>query len=67
MSERLTYSVEEAADLLGISRAGAYDACARGDIPCLRIGRRILVPRSALHRLVEKVASDDTSEPRPGP
>jgi excisionase family DNA binding protein len=51
--ERLTYSVEEAADLLGISRAGAYEAVQRGEIPHLRIGRRILVPRSALHRLVE--------------
>jgi excisionase family DNA binding protein len=51
--ERLMYSVEEAADLLGISRAGAYEAVQRGEIPHLRIGRRILVPRSALHRLVE--------------
>lgn len=63
MSERLTYSVEEAADLLGISRAGAYDAVARGDIPHLRMGRRILIPKSALHRLLEGGTDDVRSEP----
>lgn len=65
-TEKLCYSIEEAADLLGISRAFAYQCAARGDIPCLRIGRRILVPKSALHQLVEKAASDDASEPGPG-
>lgn len=66
-AEKLVYSVEEAAALLGISRAGAYDACARGEIPCIRIGRRVLIPKSALHQLVEKAASDDTAAgPRSG-
>lgn len=51
--EPRTYTVEEAAVVLGISRAGAYEAVQRGEIPHLRIGRRILIPRSALHRLVE--------------
>ncbi|MDE3205945.1 MAG: helix-turn-helix domain-containing protein [Acidobacteriota bacterium] len=35
---------------LGISRASAYEAVRRGDIPAIRIGRRILVPRVALQR-----------------
>lgn len=56
--ERLTYSVEEAADLLGISRAFAYEAVNRGEIPHLRMGRRILIPRSALHKLVEGATTD---------
>lgn len=47
---RLTYTVDEAADLLGISRALAYEAVRRGEIPSLRIGRRILVPRSQFAR-----------------
>jgi excisionase family DNA binding protein len=51
--ERLTLTVEEAATLLGISRALAYEAAKRGDIPTLRIGRRILVPKAALQRLVD--------------
>lgn len=49
---RLTLTVEEAAGLLGISRAFAYEAVRRGEIPSIRIGRRVLVPRVALDRLV---------------
>jgi len=50
--ERLTLSVEEAAAALGISRAFAYEAVRRGEIPSIRIGRRVLVPHAALHRLL---------------
>lgn len=49
---RLTMSVEEAAATLGISRAFAYEAVHRGEIPHIRIGRRVLIPRAALDRLV---------------
>lgn len=49
---RLTMSVEEAAIALGISRSFAYEAVARGGIPCIRIGRRILIPKAALGRLL---------------
>jgi excisionase family DNA binding protein len=47
-----TVSVDEAAAELGISRALAYRAVARGEIPSFRIGKRILVPRARLDRLV---------------
>jgi len=50
--QRLTMTVEEAAVILGISRATAYDAVSRGEIPCLRIGRRILIPKVAMERLL---------------
>jgi excisionase family DNA binding protein len=50
--QRLTMTVEEAAVMLGISRATAYDAVGRGEIPCLRIGRRILIPKVAMERLL---------------
>jgi excisionase family DNA binding protein len=46
-------SVEEAAIALGISRAFAYEAVARGEIPCIHIGKRILVPIAGLNRLLE--------------
>lgn len=51
--ERLTLTVEEAAAVLGISRAFAYDAVRRGEIPAIKIGRRILVPKLALNRLLD--------------
>jgi excisionase family DNA binding protein len=52
MDERLTLTVEEAARLLGISRALAYELVHRGDIPSLRLGRRIVVPRRGIDELL---------------
>ncbi len=49
---RLTMTVEEAAAALGISRAFAYEAVTRNEIPHVRIGRRILIPRAALERML---------------
>ncbi len=49
-------TVDEAADILRISRASAYEACRRGEIPTIKIGRRILVPRAAFERLISPVA-----------
>jgi excisionase family DNA binding protein len=49
---RLTLTVEEVAQMLGLSRSATYEAIARGEIPSLRFGRRIVVTRRALHRLL---------------
>jgi excisionase family DNA binding protein len=38
--------------LLGISRAFAYELVSRGDLPVIRLGRRIVVPKVALLELV---------------
>jgi len=50
--ERQTLTVGEAAKLLGIGRGTAYEAVSRGDIPAIRVGRRLVVPRAALERLL---------------
>lgn len=50
----LTMSVTEAAGVLGISRAFAYALVARGELPSLRLGRRVVVPRRALEQLIEQ-------------
>ena len=50
--ERRTFTVQEAAHVLGIGRTSAYDAVRRGDIPVIRVGRRLLVPRAALEKLL---------------
>jgi excisionase family DNA binding protein len=52
VEDRLVFTVEEAAQLLGISRSFAYEAVQRGEIPSMRIGKRILVPKAALSRLL---------------
>ena len=51
--ERLTITVEEAAKELGISRALAYEMARTGRLPTLRFGRRLVVPRRAIERLLE--------------
>ena len=51
-AERQTLTVEEAARVLGIGRNSAYEAVRRGDLPVIRIGRRYVVPRAALERLL---------------
>jgi excisionase family DNA binding protein len=52
-SERLTIRVEEAAELLGISRGAAYARANDGSLPTIRLGKRLLVPRAALDRMLE--------------
>jgi excisionase family DNA binding protein len=46
--QRLALTVGEAGALLGISRALAYELVARGDLPSIRLGRRLVVPKVAL-------------------
>lgn len=49
----LVVSVEEAAELLGISRGLAYELVRRGELPALRLGRRLVVPRRRLFALID--------------
>lgn len=56
--DHLTLTVEEAGEQLGISRALAYEAVRRGEIPSIKIGRRILIPKAALHRMLESTDSE---------
>lgn len=66
-TERLTLSVEEAAAALGISRAFAYESVRRGDIPHIKIGRRLLIPRVALELLLQSANPRDPDEAPPDP
>jgi excisionase family DNA binding protein len=50
--ERLTLTIEETGKLLGISRGLAYSAARSGDIPTVRCGRRLLVPKAAFYALL---------------
>ncbi len=52
MVEKLVVTVDQAAKALGISRGLAYEMARQGRIPAIRLGRRLLVPRSALERML---------------
>jgi len=49
---RATYSVPEAGEILGVGRSLAFAAASDGTIPTIRIGKRLLVPRAALEKLL---------------
>lgn len=57
-SQRRTISVEEAARRLGVSRNTAYEAAGRGEIPTIKIGRRLLVPVIAFERMLDRPTSN---------
>jgi len=48
-------NVEQAREILGISRNLAYEGIRTGQIPSIRIGRRILIPKEALERKLSAV------------
>lgn len=58
--ERLTLAVNEVAHLLGLSRGAAYEAVRTGQIPSIRIGRRIIIPRVALIKILEEAGKGKT-------
>ena len=61
-NRRLTLSVTEAAELLGISRALAYELVARGELPSLQFGRRLVVPWRAIERLLASCEENATTQ-----
>ena len=63
MTERLTYSVKEAADALGVSEWTVREGVRTGRIESVRLGSRILIPRFTLERLVNmpQRATNDTA------
>lgn len=61
-----TITVEQLSEFLGVSRAVAYEAARTGELPTLRLGRRVLVPVPRLLALlgVEPSAMRDDGEKR---
>lgn len=52
VERRRTFTIEETAEILGIGRSLAYDAARRGEIPAVKLGRRMVVPRERLEALL---------------
>jgi excisionase family DNA binding protein len=48
----VTYSIDEASNLLGVSRVSLYNAAKAGELPTVKFGKRILVPRAALEQML---------------
>jgi excisionase family DNA binding protein len=55
--DRLVLEVPEAGRLLGLGRNASYEAAKRGDIPTIRIGKLIRVPKVAFDRMLERAGA----------
>ena len=64
MDRTLTMTVEEAAEIIGISRTSAYLCAARGEIPTRRFGRRLVVLRLPF---LESLGERSTPSPADAP
>jgi len=56
--ECLVYTVQEAGEMVGLGRNAAYEAARRGDLPTIRIGKLLKVPKVAFHRLLEQAGGE---------
>ena len=50
--DRQTLTIAEIAAILGIHKNTAYRAAKRGEIPTIRVGGRLLVPKAVLIRIL---------------
>jgi excisionase family DNA binding protein len=58
----LLLSLPDAAHLLGISASFARIMARKGDLPTIRLGRRVLVSRHALEQLIRSGTCVDDTE-----
>ena len=62
-AQRLTLTVPEVADLLGVHPLTVRAAIKRGEIPAVSVGRRVLVPRLRLEQFLSGNGSADRGDP----
>jgi excisionase family DNA binding protein len=58
---RVVYDVPEAGAKLGLSRNGSYEAARRGEIPTVKFGRLLKVPKVAFDRMLEQAGARETA------
>lgn len=55
----MLHTVEAIAPQLNLSVQAVYSACRNGQLPHVRIGRRIRIPESALQRMIEEQTNNE--------
>jgi single-strand DNA-binding protein len=63
-ARRMTYSVEEAAAILGVSKSKIYGSVRNGELRGVQVGRRVVVPCDAVEKLL---GPRSTGELEPAP
>jgi excisionase family DNA binding protein len=62
--EPAVYTVEEAAELLGVARSTAYELVRDGTIPARRLGGRWVISRARFHAWLDSDADDSLKSQR---
>jgi excisionase family DNA binding protein len=60
-NEVLVYTVVQAGRMLGLTRNASYNAAKRGDLPTIKIGKLIRVPKATFHRMLEGAGAVEPS------
>jgi excisionase family DNA binding protein len=63
--ERPVLTVQEVAEILGVSRWLVQQAARTGELPCIRLGRRILFSRARLESLLTGDAAGQSAGTSP--
>lgn len=59
--ERACYTIDELAQLLGVGKASVYKLLKTGKIPSLKAGKKFVVPRAAVHRVLESLGTSEVT------
>lgn len=62
--DRLLLSIEDVQRALGVKRSMVFSLLQRGDLASTKIGRRRLVPVTALEAYVERLQAEQSDESR---
>jgi single-strand DNA-binding protein len=63
---RMTYSVDEAAAILGVSKSKIYDSVRSGELRGVQVGRRVVIPCETLKELLGSLSVGQHGDPREG-
>lgn len=58
--EQRTYSVTDVARIFGVTPSHVWRLCQRGELPSIRLGSRILIPRDAVDRILAAAKAHDS-------
>lgn len=63
---RMTYSVDEAAAILGVSKSKIYESVRSGELRGVHVGRRVVIPCDTLEELLGPLPVGQHGDPREG-
>ena len=61
--DSLVYKVEDIQRMLNVGRSAIYEGLRMKIIPCLRLGRRYVIPRAAFHRWLDESTATNGAAP----